>query len=605
VFDFADWKRTHTCGALTRASVDTEVTLNGWVHRWRDLGGLLFIDLRDRYGVTQVVFRPERLSAARMTEAAKVRSEFVIAVRGRVAPRPQGTINRDLPTGEVELDVTDFVILNPSRTPPFEIDDETQASEDLRLKFRYLDLRRAPLRDRLILRHRFTKAVRDWFDRAGFLEIETPMLIRSTPEGARDYVVPSRVNRGRFYALPQSPQLLKQILMVSGFDRYFQIARCLRDEDLRADRQPEHTQIDVEMSYVTQSDVFATIEQMVTHSFREAAGIELKPPFPQLRYVEAMERYGSDKPDTRFGLEFFNAGPVFAQTEFRAFAETLRGGGAVRGFRVPGGGSLSRRELDELTEVAKGAGAKGLVWLVRETEGARGSIAKFLSPAELEGLWKVALAEPADLVLLVADRDDIALPVLGRLRLLLGQKLGLIDRTRWNFLWVKEFPLLEYKPETGRYDAMHNIVSSPLAADEALLEQGFGSELPLGDPRHPWSRVRAIQYDLVLNGSELASGGIRINRRPLQEKVLQILGIDAERANRMFGFLLESLEYGAPPHGGIALGLDRVVALLSGSDSIREVIAFPKTAQAQSLMDGAPTALDPEQLAELGLVIRP
>ena len=605
VFDFADWKRTYTCGELTAARVDSLVTLNGWVHRWRDLGGLLFIDLRDRYGLTQVVFRPETLAAERMAEAAKIRSEFVIAVRGKVTRRPDGTVNRDLPTGEIEVDVRDFAILNPSRTPPFEITDQTSASEDLRLKYRYLDLRRSALRDRMILRHKYAKAVRDWFDQAGFLEIETPMLMRSTPEGARDYVVPSRVNRGRFYALPQSPQLLKQILMVAGFDRYFQIARCLRDEDLRADRQPEHTQIDVEMSYVTQEDIFATIEQMVSYSFRQAAGIELVTPFPQIRYAEVMERYGSDKPDTRFGLELFNAGPAFAKSEFRAFADTLAGGRAVRGLCLPEGGSLSRRELDGLTEMAKSAGAKGLVWLAREAEGARGPVAKFLSGSELEGLWKLASARPGDLVLLVADRDAVALPVLGRLRLHLGQTRELIDRSLWNFLWVKEFPLLEFSPEKGRYDAMHNIVSSPFAADEALVDEGFNSDLPLGDPRHPWSRVRANQYDLVLNGSELASGGIRINRRPLQEKILDILGINAERANRMFGFLLESLEYGAPPHGGIALGLDRVVALLTGSDSIREVIAFPKTAQAQSLMDGAPTELDPEQLAELGLVVRP
>ena len=605
MFDFADWKRTETCGELTAAAIDKNVTLNGWVHRWRDLGGLLFIDLRDRYGLTQVVFRPETLKAARMAEAGKIRSEFVIAVRGKVSLRPEGTINRDLPTGEIEVDVKDFAVLNPSRTPPFEITEDTQASEELRLRYRDLDLRRSSLRDRLILRHKYAKAVRDWFDQAGFLEIETPMLIRSTPEGARDYVVPSRVNRGRFYALPQSPQLLKQILMVSGFDRYFQIARCLRDEDLRADRQPEHTQIDVEMSYVTQDDIFATIEQMVAYSFRRAAGIELVTPFPQLRYTEAMERYGSDKPDTRFGLEFFNAGSVFAKTEFRAFADTLAGGGSVRGIRLPEGGSLSRRELDGLTEMARTAGAKGLVWLVREPDGARGPVGKFLSASELDGLWKVSEAGPGDLVLLVADRDAVVLPALGRLRLHLGQALGLIDRSRWNFLWVKEFPLLEFNPERGRYDAMHNIVSSPFAADEALLEEGFTTNLPPGDPRHPWSRVRANQYDLVLNGSELASGGIRINRRPLQEKVLDILGINAERANRMFGFLLESLEYGAPPHGGIALGLDRIVALLTASDSIRDVIAFPKTAQAQSLMDGAPTELDPEQLAELGLVVRP
>jgi aspartyl-tRNA synthetase len=605
VIDFSQWKRTHTCGALRRSDEGTEVTLNGWVHRWRDLGGIIFLDLRDRYGLTQVVFRPELLPSARMDEAGRIRAEFVIAVRGTVDPRPEDTQNPDLATGQIEVNVTDFVVLNPSRTPPFEIEAETAAGEDLRLRYRYLDLRRAPLRDRIVLRHRFTKAVRDWFDRAGFLEIETPLLVRSTPEGARDYVVPSRVHRGRFYALPQSPQLLKQILMVAGFDRYFQIARCLRDEDLRADRQPEHTQIDVELSFVTQDDIFDAVEQMMTHAFRATAGIELSPPFPRLRFQEAMARYGSDKPDMRFGLELFDATPVFEKTQFQAFAGSLASGGHVRGLTLPDGGALSRKELDVLTQLAVDAGARGLVWLGRGEGETRGSAAKFLTESELEHLWRVAQCRVGDMVLLVADLDAVALPVLGRLRLHLGQTLGLIDRTAWRFLWVREFPLFEYNPERGCYDAMHNIVSAPFAEDEQILDAGFKSELPLGDPEHPWSRVRANQYDLVLNGSELASGGIRINRRELQQKVLNILGIDDERAVRMFGFLLESLEYGAPPHGGIALGLDRIVALIAGTDSIREVIAFPKTAQAQSLMDAAPAHIDPEQLAELGLVVRP
>lgn len=605
MFDFADWQRTHTCGDLRSEHVGTTVTLNGWVHRWRDLGGLVFIDLRDRYGITQVVFRPEAVPANVMEEAGKIRSEFVIAVRGQVSLRPAGTANPNLTTGEVELNASEFVVLNPSKTPPFEIDDKTEASEDLRLKYRYLDLRRAGLRDRIILRHRFTKAVRDWFDNAGFLEIETPLLIRSTPEGARDYVVPSRVHRGRFYALPQSPQLLKQILMVSGFDRYFQIARCLRDEDLRADRQPEHTQIDVEFSFVTQNDVFRSVEEMLTHAFKSSSGIELTPPFPRLRYREAMERFGSDKPDTRFGLELFNTTPVFANTAFNAFSQTLKSGGAIRGFVVPGGGGFSRKQLDDLTELARSFGAKGLAWLVREPEGVKGSIAKFLSQAELTDLWRVSQAAVGDLVLLVADRDAVVFNTLGRLRLHLGVKHKLIDTSKWNFLWITEFPLFEYNPDRGGYDAMHNIVTSPFAEDEPLLDEGLRTNLHAGHPDHPWGKIRANQYDLVLNGSELASGGIRINRRPLQQKVLNILGIDDARADRMFGFLLESFEYGAPPHGGIALGLDRIVALLSGADSIREVIAFPKTAQAQSLMDGAPTSLEPEQLAELGLVVRP
>ena len=602
--NFANWKRSHTCGDLRAAHVGQECTLNGWVQSWRDLGGLNFIDLRDRYGATQVVFRPELLSDARMAEAGKLRAEFVLAVRGRVERRPEGTANADLCTGEVEVNVTDFAVLNASRTPPFEVEDDTQANEDLRLRYRYLDLRRRPLRDRIILRHRFAKAVRDWFDQAGFLEIETPMLMRSTPEGARDYVVPSRVHRGKFYALPQSPQLLKQILMVSGFDRYFQIARCLRDEDLRADRQPEHTQIDVELSFITQDDVFDTIEQMLAFAFRQAAGISLSPPFPRLSYWEVMSRYGSDKPDTRFGLELFDASPVFAGTEFGAFASALKGGGSVRGLTLPGGAALSRRDFDLLTETAKESGARGLVWLARQADGVRGAAVKFLSAAELDRLWEVSACREGDVVLLVADSHHTALATLGKLRLQLGRSRGLIDTSRWNFLWVKEFPLFEFNPERGGYDAMHNIVSSPLTADAALLDEGFHATVPKGHPDHPWSRIRAIQYDLVLNGSELASGGIRINQRPVQQKVLNVLGIDDNRAERMFGFLLEALEFGAPPHGGIALGLDRIVALLSGTDSIREVIAFPKTAQAQSLMDGSPTYLEPEQLAELGLVVR-
>jgi aspartyl-tRNA synthetase len=602
--DFANWKRSHTCGELTLKHVGQTCTLNGWVSGWRDLGGLNFIDLRDRYGVTQAVFRPELLDLEHVAEAGRLRAEFVLAVRGRVETRPEGTRNPALATGEVELNVTEFVVLNPSRTPPFELTDDTQANEDLRLRYRYLDLRRRPLRDRIVLRHKFAKSVRDWFDEHGFLEIETPMLMRSTPEGARDYVVPSRVHRGKFYALPQSPQLLKQILMVSGFDRYFQIARCLRDEDLRADRQPEHTQIDVEMSFVTEEEVFGTIERMLAFCFHRAAGIVLAPPFPRLTYHEAMSRYGSDKPDTRFGLELFDASAVFAQTEFATFAATLKSGGSVRGLTLPEGASLSRRDFDALTLLAKETGARGLVWLARQADGVRGSATKFLSAAELERLWEVAACREGDVVLLVADQHQTALQTLGRLRLHLGRSRGLAGASKWNFLWVKEFPLFEYNPERGGYDAMHNIVSSPLTADRELLEAGFVSTVAPGHADHPWSRIRANQYDLVLNGSELASGGIRINQRPIQQKVLNVLGIDDSRAERMFGFLLEALEFGAPPHGGIALGLDRVVALLSGTDSIREVIAFPKTAQAQSLMDGSPTFLDPEQLAELGLVVR-
>lgn len=596
-------KRTHTCGELRKQDVGKTITLNGWVHKWRNHGGLLFIDLRDRYGVTQAVFKPDLLDQKTMNEASHLRAEFVIGVEGQVNPRPEGMANPDMPTGEVEVVVKKMSILNESKTPPFEIVDEPNASDELKLKYRYLDLRRSPLQHRIKIRHQFTKAVRDFLDSQGFLEIETPLLIRSTPEGARDFIVPSRVNPGRFYALPQSPQLLKQILMISGFDKYFQIAHCLRDEDLRADRQPEHTQIDIEMAFVSEDDVFSVVESMMAYGFKKVLDVEVRTPFPRLRFGDAMERYGSDKPDTRFGLEITPLTDSLKQSQFKVFSQTIKGGGVVCGINLKGAGQLSRKEMDNLETVAKEGGAKGLVWIARSGEGFKSSILKFLTPREQKSLTDGLHLEEGDTGFLVADQAKVVYDSLGRLRLHLGHKFELIDKSRWDFLWVYEFPLFEYNAEERRFDAMHNIVTMPYQEDMEKLERGFTSSLPLDHPDHPWGNIKARQYDLVLNGVEIASGGIRNHRRQIQQKVLNALGIDDQRAERMFGFLLNALEYGAPPHGGIAPGLDRIIALIAGCDSIRDVIAFPKTTQALSLMDGAPSEVDEKQLRELGIKI--
>ena len=600
---FSELKRTVTCGELNDSHVGQEVTLNGWVQEYRNLGGLLFIDLRDRYGITQLVFHPQHVDAVVLETASSCRHEYVIAARGTVQPRPAGTINNKMKTGMVEVNCHTIEILSTSETPPFEITDETNAREELRLEYRYLDLRRKPLQEKMRIRHESTIAIREYLHSQGFYEIETPILIRSTPEGARDYVVPSRVQPGTFYALPQSPQLLKQILMISGYDKYFQLARCLRDEDLRADRQPEHTQIDMEMSFVTEDDIFAVAEGMFSHLWKKVLGIELKTPFPRYSYEEVMNRWGIDKPDLRFGMEIFDLADVVAGCDFKVFTSVLEKGGHVKGITYKGGGGMSRKQIGDLDTLAKANGAGGLAYFLRAADGDKSPILKFTGEIVAQKIFERANAEPGDAVLIIADMPIKTESILGQLRLHLGKAGNLIDKSRWEFLWVTRFPLFEYNEEAGRFDAMHNIVSSPVEEDRELLEAGFTTDIAPTDFRHPWRNVRANQYDLVLNGSEIASGGIRIHQSALQMKILNILGMSDERAEAMFGFLLKALKYGAPPHGGLAPGLDRIVALMTGSDSIRDVIAFPKTTNASSLMDGAPSTIDAEQLEELGLKI--
>ena len=601
---FSELKRNRTCGQLRPSDVGSEVRLNGWVNSHRNLGGVLFIDLRDRYGLTQVVVDPKVLDLSQFSAAERSRTEFVVAVSGVVNRRPDGTVNSRMATGEIEVTAKEFHILSESKTPPFEIVDSSAANEQLRLEYRYLDLRRKPLQENLRVRHEVALAVRNYLSSVGFYEIETPLLIRSTPEGARDYVVPSRVQKGKFYALPQSPQLLKQILMVSGFDRYFQLARCLRDEDLRADRQPEHTQIDMEMSFVTPEDVWAAVEGMLADVFTKVLGISLQTPFPRYSYAEVMDRWGIDKPDLRFGMELVDLTAFGKGSGFRVFEDTIASGGVVKGIVLKGGASYSRKQLDELTEKARSLGAGGLAYVLRTETEDKSPILKFIGEAIKDKLCETAGASRGDALFIISDKRLKTESILGQLRVHLGREHNLIKSGEYRCLWVTQFPMFEFNEEVGRFDAMHNIVSHPVFEDLPLIDGGFSSTLSGADLNHPWRKARALQYDIVINGWEIGSGGQRINRRDLQEKILAILGIDNERADRMFGFLLRALEYGAPPHAGVALGLDRLVTLMVNTDSIRDVIAFPKTAQAISLMDSSPSPIEPEQLKELGLIIK-
>ena len=599
--NYSELKRTHNCGQLSLADKGQTICLNGWVDGYRNLGGLLFIDLRDRYGLTQMVVNPETFDSEMLKEATRARHEFVVAGIGTVEPRPDGMINKNMATGEIEINLEKFYIIAESKTPPFEIEDETQAKEALRLEYRYLDLRRQPFQERIKKRHEIVLSVRNYLSGEDFYEIETPLLIKSTPEGARDYVVPSRVHWGKFYALPQSPQLFKQILMVSGFDKYFQIARCLRDEDLRADRQPEHTQIDIEMSFVTPDDVFAVFERMLKHVYKETLDVDIEIPFPRYTYDEVMNRWGIDKPDLRFDMEIINLSDIVADSEFKVFAENVKKGGVVKGIVLKGGGSYSRKQIDELTGLAKEHGAGGLAYILRTETEDKSPIKKFIGESITAQLLEKAKVKKGDALFIISDTPIKTESILGQLRLHLGRKHELIDKDDWKMLWVTDFPLFDYDEETDSFSAMHNIVSHPVEKDIPLIDEGFQTDIPNNDLKHPWRRAYASQYDLVINGWEIASGGQRINRSELQKKILNILGIDDERAERMFGFLLRALEYGAPPHAGIAAGLDRLVTLMTKTDTIRDVIAFPKTANAISLMDGSPSEIDLDQLNELGL----
>ncbi len=582
-----DWRRSAYCGEPRATAVGNEMTLAGWVHSRRDHGGVIFVDLRDRSGICQVVFNPE-IDATSHDKAKQIRSEDVIAVRGVLSKRSPETINPELGTGEVELVCKELRLLNASAVPPFPIEDETDANENTRLKYRYLDLRRPQSLAPLLLRYRMTKLIRDYLDGLGFVDVETPVLTKSTPEGARDYLVPSRIYPGKFYALPQSPQLFKQILMVGGLDRYFQIVKCFRDEDLRADRQPEFTQLDMELSFVERDDVMQVVEGMIVLLFKKLKSIELKRPFQRLTYTEAMNRFGSDKPDMRFGLEIRDFTETLRNSQFKVFASAIQKGGVVKGIRIPKGGDMSRKDLDDMTPFVATFGAKGIAWTKITAEGWQSPIAKFLSDAEQKAIEQIAEAQVGDVIVFSADSAKVVYDALGNLRLHLGEKLELIPEDEYALVWVVDFPLMEFDSQEKRYVALHHPFTAPLDEDLPLLDS---------DPAKALSKA----YDLALNGMEIGGGSIRIHRVELQKKILGLMGIDAVEAEAKFGFLLEALSFGAPPHGGIAFGIDRLAMLLSGAKSLRDVIAFPKSQRAVCMLTEAPSEVEPRQLRELGI----
>lgn len=582
------FKRTHKCGELSETNIGEEVIVMGWTQTYRQLGALTFIDLRDISGIVQLSFS-EDISKEAFDKAQKVRNEYVLAAKGAVVMR--SSINDKIKTGKIEIQVTELRILDEAETPPFAVEENSSVKDEIRLKYRYLDLRRPDVQKNLIARHKIAQLARNYYAENGFLEIETPILMKSTPEGARDYLVPSRVHPGKFYALPQSPQLYKQLLMVSGMDRYFQIAKCFRDEDLRADRQPEFTQIDLEMSFVEPEDVMGVNEKFIQKLFKEFKGIDVELPLRRIPYKIAMEKYGSDKPDTRFGLELVNVSDVVKDSEFKVFSGAVANGGSVRGINVDGGADkFSRKEIDALAEFIKSYRAKGLAWLnVGENEH-RSSFAKFLKPEEVDGLISTMNAKQGDLLLFVADKNQVVFDSLGALRVHIAKKLGLIEKGSYDFLWVTEFPLLEYNEDEGRYQAMHHPFTAPMDEDIQYLDSDPG-------------RVRAKAYDIVINGCEAGGGSIRIYNSALQQKMFEVLGLSDEDAWARFGFLLEGLKYGTPPHGGMAYGLDRLVMLITGCENIRDVIAFPKVQNASELMSGAPDVVEPKQLDELSIAV--
>jgi len=581
------FNRTHNCGQLRVDDIDSEVTLMGWVQRRRDHGGLIFVDLRDRYGITQVVFNPD-VDRDSHEKAALLRSEYVIAIKGNVSKRPEGTKNPNLATGEIEVLVKGLKVLNEAKTPPFPIEEDVDVAEDTRLKYRYMDLRRRRLQRNLILRNKAAKIIRDCLYNEAFLEIETPFLTKSTPEGARDYLVPSRVNPGNFYALPQSPQLFKQLLMIAGYDRYFQIVKCFRDEDLRADRQPEFTQIDMELSFIDREDIFRIVEGMMALVFREVLNVDIKTPFKRLTYDDALERYGVDNPDTRFGLELKDVSDILEKSEFKVFADAVKQGGVVKAVNAKGCSGFSRKDLDNLVDLARVYGARGLAWLKYESGTWQSPIAKFLNDSDKTALYERMNLSEGDMLLLVADQAKVANGALGRLRLNIAERLGIIKQDTFDFTWIVDFPLLEYDQDEMRYTAMHHPFTAPIDEDVPKLKT---------EP----DRVRAKAYDLVLNGSEIGGGSLRIYQRELQSAMFEVLKIGEEEAMAKFGFLLDALTYGAPPHGGMAIGFDRLIMILAGAESIRDVIAFPKTQKAACLMTDAPSKVDSKQLAELSL----